>query len=213
MIAGIFIFPATTHCQIPNIIHNYTKADSANLQHIDSFVQQQEYVFAYKEEGGLCRNCPSYTYKIIAYNKKRWSSFTYSNFSIQGSFNKKTKQFSTDTIRTGQLYSSKLNINKYHIQKLFDGLSAINFWILNNDSLNQTRKYIFRIRDGDTTYRYANITDDLNYRFDILFKNKARVIQSYAPEYFLSLFPDMKERSIFLKGRRIFLAWWDKYGS
>ncbi|GAB2815575.1 hypothetical protein [Ferruginibacter profundus] len=199
-------------CQVPVIIPNYRASDVADLQPIDSFIKKQAYVIAYKEEGGFCHNCPTYTYKIISFKNKQWSSFTLSNYSIRGTFNKLTKQMVTDTVRTGTWYKSKLTVDNRAVQQLFDSLSAIHFWYLHNDSLNQTRKVIRRIDNGDTSYTNAGITDDINYRFDIVFKSKRRIIQSYAPEYFVSLFPDMTDRKVFMQGREIFLRWWDKYG-
>src|SRR5689334_22913241 len=82
-----------SNSQIPGIIHNYTKIDSADLQNIDSFVKKQDYVLAYKEEGGLCRNCPSYSYKIIALSDNKWTSWTFSDYVEQATLNKKTKTF------------------------------------------------------------------------------------------------------------------------
>jgi hypothetical protein len=199
-------------CQIPAIIPNYTASDAADLQPVDSFIKKQTCVLVYQESGGYCSNCPTYFYRVIACNKKQWSSWTFSNYSIRGTINKKTKLLVTDTLRTGTWYKSKHKLRNKEVQQLFDSLSAIHFWALNNDSLNQTRKIIRRIYNGDTAYTNANIMDDMNYRFDIVFKDKRRVIQSYAPEYFVSLFPDMTDRKFFMQAQEIFLRWWDKYG-
>ncbi|MGG9963569.1 hypothetical protein [Ferruginibacter sp. SUN106] len=199
-------------CQFPAVIPNYTAVDAADLQPIDSFIKKQTCVLAYKEEGGFCHDCPTYSYKIISYNNRQWSSCTFSNYSIRGTFNKKTKVVVTDTVRTGTWYKAKFKLHHREVQQLFDSLTAIHFWSLHNDSLNQIRKIIRRIYNGDTAYINAGVIDDMNYRFDIVFKNKRRMIRSYAPEYFVSLFPDMTDRKIFLQAREIFLRWWDKYG-
>ena len=67
------------------------------------------------------------------------------------------------------------------------------------------------IVDGDTIRKKAIITNGTNYIFNIITKNKSRKIESYYPEYFVKLFPDMIDRKKFIESRDYFLAWWNKY--
>ena len=80
---------------------------------------------------------------------------------------------------------------------MFDSLATLDFLTLQKDSLNETRE--------------GTIYDDVNYKFQIETLNGTKVVESYAPQYFLSEFPDMKQRVIFLKGKDMFVQWWKKY--
>ena len=58
--------------------------------------------------------------------------------------------------------------------------------------------------------RGTSIFDDVNYKFQIENVQNRQVLQSYAPEYYLEMFPDMQQRVLFLKGRDVFKRWWKK---
>jgi hypothetical protein len=85
-----------------------------------------------------------------------------------------------------------------------NGLSALHFWTLDHDLLNQEGVPI-----SDSTVRKLQIADGVNYKFEILTKEGYRIIQSYEPETYLKAFPKMTIRKIFIDGRELFLNTWN----
>lgn len=210
IIISFFLFgQCKTFGQIPNLIHNYTNQDSSQNPLIDSFANKYDFIIAYTEQSYWWANRKNY--KILTCSDNIWSWWTYSDNLIQGTLNKKTKKVIVDTIKTGHYFKGKTILTSSSALELLLNLGSNNFWSLNNDSLNQSRLYPIRILNGDTTFRTASISDGINYRFEILSKARLRVIESYEPDYFLELFPDMIERTKFIKSRDTFLSWWDKY--
>jgi hypothetical protein len=191
--------------QLPNIIHNYTGQDSSQNPVLDSFTKKYDLIIAYSEQSWGIENI-----KILSCAGNKWSSWTYSNYFIQGTIKKGTKEIITDTVKTGHFFKGKTKLKNSAVLELLSRLDS-DLWTLNNDSLNQSRLYPFRIRNGDTIFRTASVFDDIYYRFDVSTRSRARVIASYAPDHFLELFPDMTERRKFVNSREIFLSWWDKY--
>lgn len=195
--------------QLPDIRHNYTKQDSTENPLIDTFAKQYEFIIAYTEQSYWWSDRKNY--KILAYSNNKWTSWTYSDYFIPWTKKKDKKKIIVDTVRNGQFFKDKADLESTSVLQLLSALNCNDFWTLNNDSLNQSRIIETRIENGDTINRKASISDGINYRFDILSKTKLRVIESYEPDYFFKLFPDMVDRSKFLKNRDTFLSWWDKY--
>ena len=195
--------------QIPDIRHNYTKQDSTENPLIDSFAKHYDFVIAYTEQSYWWSDWKNY--KILAYSSNNWTSWTYSDYIIQWTKKRRRSKMIVDTVRTGQFFKGKKEFQNPFVLQFLTDLDSDGFWTLNNDSLNQTRIIETRIENGDTLYRKASISDGINYRFDVLGKNKLQVIESYEPDYFLKLFPDMIDRKKFVNSRDTFLRWWDKY--
>jgi hypothetical protein len=195
--------------QIPEIRHNYVKQDSTENPLIDSFTKQYDFVIAYTEQSYWWSDRKSY--KILAFSDDNWTYWTYSDYFIQWTKKKRQKKVIIDTVRNGQFFKGKGKLENTSVLQLLSALSRNDFWTLNNDSLNQTRIIETRIENGDTINRKASISDGINYRFDIITKDRLRVIESYEPGYFLKLFPDMADRRKFMNSKDSFLKWWDKY--
>lgn len=194
--------------QIPAIKHNYTKQDSTENPLIDSFSKTYDFIIAYTEQSYWWSDKKSY--KILSCANNKWSLWTYSDYFAHLTKKKRSKKTAIDTVRKGQFFESKTKFQDSAIGQLLTNFSNNGFWTLSNDSLNQT--YITtRIENGDTITTRHDISDGINYRFDILTKDKLRVIQSYEPDYFVKLFPAMIDRKQFIKSRDFFLSWWDKY--
>ena len=206
----VTIFATAAFCQLPDIRHNYSKADSTENPLLDSFSRQFDFVLSYTEQG-YWQNYKYY--QILAYKKSAdsWSTWTYSNYVILTKKKNRRSKLITDTVRTGLFFRKNMAIPGSLVKPFLDSLSANNFWHLNNDSLNQTRIIETYIDNGDTIHRKAGIADAPNYRFDIITRDNARVIESYAPQYFLHLFPDMTERRQFLRNRELFEQCWKKW--
>lgn len=195
--------------QMPDIRHNYTKRDSTENPLIDSFAKRYDFTITYTEQSYWWSDRKNY--KILACSANKWTSWTYSDYFIQWTKKKGKKKIAVDTVRSGQFFKGKTDLESTSVLQLLSALDSNYFWTLNNDSLNQTRIIETRIENGDTINRRASISDGINYRFDILSKTKLRVIESYEPDYFVKLFPDMFERKRFVISRDAFLSWWDKY--
>jgi len=206
IILFLLAFQSKAFGQLPNITYNYTSQDSLQNPLIDSFAKKYDFIIAYTEQNWGRKNI-----KILACSDKRWSSWTYSDYFIQGTIKKGTKEIIVDTFETGHFFKGKAELTNLAVLELLNKLDSNNIWALNNDSLNQSRLYPNRIKNGDTTFTIFSISDGTYYRFDVSTKTKSRVIESYEPDYFLELFPDMIEKRKFIKSRDTFLSWWDKY--
>ena len=196
-----------SYCQTPDFKHNYTKKDSLENPLITTFLKDYEFIITYSDQ------CCSKQYKILALKDGKWKSWTYSDNFVLWTMKKNESDIHIDTIKKGTFFEGEngQKVKKFHIKKLLAKLSQNDFWKLENDSLNQTRVIETYIEDGDTIRRKAIITDGTNYTFDIITKNKSRKIESYYPEYFVKLFPDMIDRKKFIKSKDYFLDWWKKY--
>jgi hypothetical protein len=182
--------------QLPSFEHNYTKEDTVNNKALDFFSNKYDFV--------ISQNVSSYWwsgrdyYQILAHSDSGWSAWQYKNFEVRkkrGS--KKPVSINTAKIIPGQFKKIKTFANDSDLKILFDSLRTFNFLALQNDSLNANR--------GQTIYDLAY------YRFDVLSKEKARIIASYAPDFYLELFPDMTDRRNFILSRDYFNKWWNLY--
>jgi hypothetical protein len=209
IIISFLLVGQSTFGQTPDIKHNYARQDSTENPLIDSFAKHYDFIFSYTKQSYWWSDRKNY--KILARTNNKWTSWTYSDYVIQWTKKKRNKKMVVDTIRNGQFFKGKRELQSTEVLELLSDLKDNNFWTLNNDSLNQTRIIETWVDNGDTIKRKASISDGINYRFDILSKDNLRVIKSYEPDYFLKMFPDMFDRQKFTKSRDIFLKWWDKY--
>jgi hypothetical protein len=196
-----------SYCQIPNFEHNYNEKDSLENPLMRTFLKDYEFVITYSDQ------CCSNQYKILALKDGKWKSWTYSDNFIRWTKKNNKSEIQVDTIKTGTFFEGENGhkVKKVYIEELLAKLSQNGFWKLENDSLNQSRVIKTYIVDGDTIRKKAIITNGTNYIFNIITKNKSRKIESYYPEYFVKLFPDMIDRKKFIESRDYFLAWWNKY--
>ena len=123
-----------------------------------------------------------------------WTAWTYykkwkSSSEVYDNKGKKKKKY----------FKKVATLDSSTVKELFDSLALVNFWTINVDSLNETR-------GGD-------ISDDVNYIFQIENTTGRQILESYAPEYFIEKFPDMRQRVVFLQGRDIFKRWWKRYAA
>ena len=209
IISFFFVKQVDSFCQLPDFIHNYTKQDSATNPLIDSFAKQYNFIMAYTEQSYWWSDRKNY--KILAYSNNRWTYWTYSESILQGTKKKNIKTIQIDKVRAKHFFKGEKTLENLSVSQLLNDLTKNAFWALNNDSLNQTGVFERVAQNGDTITRFASIDDGINYRFDLLKDNNLRSIESYEPEYFLTQFPNMSSRKIFIRNRDIFLNWWEKY--
>lgn len=202
----LILFATNSYCQIPDIENNYTKKDSLNNPLLKTFLSEYEFVLAYSDQ------CCSKQYKILALKNGKWKIWNYSDNFVQWTKKMDTEEVVIDTVKSGTFFEGEKGkkVKKSAVKKLLSKLTENDFWTLKNDSLNQTRVLETFIDNGDTIRKKAIITDGTNYVFDIMTKGNSRKIQSYYPEYFVKLFPDMIDRKKFIENRDYFLDWWKK---
>ncbi|MFB9077514.1 hypothetical protein ACFFLS_18620 [Flavobacterium procerum] len=191
--------------QVPEIETNYTKKDSATNPLLQTFLKDYDFVLTYSEQ------CCAEQYNVLALKNGKWKSWTYLSNFIQWKKEGKNGPIKIDTIKTGTFFGNGKDVNSSKVNKLLAKFKENDFWKLKNDSLNQTRIIQTYIDGGDTIRKKAVITDGKNYVFNVLTRNNARKIQSYYPEYFVKLFPDMTDRKKFIESRDYFLDWWKKF--
>lgn len=208
IIAFFLVGQSRSFGQLPSIKHNYSTLDSSGNPLIDSFAMQYDFTVAYTEQSYWWSDRKSY--KILACSDNQWTSWTYSDYTIQWTKKKGSKKILVDTVRYGQFTKGKTDLKNSSVLHLFSALDSNYFWELNNGSLNETVVKTW-VENGDTVVRKASVSDGVNYRFDILTKESLRVIESYEPDYFLKLSADMEERKKFVKSRDAFLKWWELY--
>lgn len=208
IIISLFLFGQfTTFGQLPEITGNYSKTDSAQNPLIDSFSKHYDCIIAFTEQGYWFADRKNY--KILACRGNVWSSWIYSTYIISS---KKIKEnrITFDTIKNGSFIKQKSKIQAKHVNKLLSDLSNSNFWHLNQDSLNNAIIQTF-VENNDTLIKKVDISDGINYRFDVFRKTIWRVVQSYEPDYFIGKSLNMEERRKFVNSRETFLKWWGTY--
>jgi hypothetical protein len=174
--------------QIPPIQSNTSWKDSTTSFLVKVLNNQYDFLLGYKIESFWWSN--TQVYKVLAYKNSHWQAIQ-----IVSTKNKK------DRVKTE---ISKWNFSSDSAFKLINGLSALHFWTLDHDLLNQEGVPI-----SDSTVRKLQIADGVNYKFEILTKEGYRIIQSYEPETYLKEFPKMTIRKIFIDGRELFLNTWN----
>jgi hypothetical protein len=151
-----------------------------------------DFVFAYSEESYWWSNAENF--RLLTKTGNMWTAWIYfkkwksSSDVYENKGKKKHKYFKKVAI-----------VDSLAVKELFDSLALVSFWTLNVDSLNATRG--------------SNISDDVNYKFQIENTIGRQILESYAPEYFIEKFPDMGQRVVFLKGKDILKRWWKRHAA
>jgi hypothetical protein len=204
----LLLFHENGYCQIPSFRHNFTNVDSIRNPLIDSFTKKYDFVLAYMEQSS-----PYHNYKILALKNEKWSCWAFSDNYVE--WTKKNDSVKVDTITIGRFWRVKKTITKKQVNNLLDFFRVNLFWTLTNDSLNQyggiIRKYYDEESQDTIIQRDKGWTDQINYRFEAYKEMNCRIIQSYAPDYFVEKYPYMLDKKKFVLCRDKFLKWWEKY--
>ena len=167
----------------------FTSAERDSLTFFQYFPEKADFILAYSEESYWWSNIEDF--KLLVRTEKTWTIWTYY---------KKWKS-SSDVYRNNgkkkHKYFKKLaELDSSAVYELFDSLDLAKFWTLTSESLNDTRG--------------SDISDYVNYEFQIETKTGKQILESYAPEYYIEKFPDMQQRITFLYGTEIFKRWWKR---
>ncbi len=151
-----------------------------------------DFVFAYSEESYWWSNTENFS--LITRTGNMWTAWTYFK-----KWKSSSDVFDNKGKKKSKYFKKVTTLDSSAVTELFDSLALVNFWTLNIDSLNETR-------GGD-------ISDDVNYKFQIENTTGRQILESYAPEYFIQNFPVMRQRLAFLKAKGIFKRWWKRHAA
>lgn len=185
----VFLFwGAQLFAQSPKIDYGSNKVDTSYF--IQYIPVKSDFVLAFSKESYWWSNIENF--KLLTRKGKKWTTWTYkrkwkSSSDVLNNKGKKKKKY----------FTRITTVDSLAVNELFDNWRSIKFSELHLDSLNSTRGY--------------EIFDAVNDKFNIETVFGNRLIESYAPEYYIQKFPDMYERALFIQGRDIFLQWWKKY--
>ena len=183
LLAGVvfLLLVFRAEAQLPHIKSNFTLEDQNQSVVYKIFSGKYDFVIAYTAQSYWWSN--KYNYDILAKKGGVW-------FNIRLNAERKNGNWPYPKIKTSR-------VEKNSFDSLIDTLTKQQFWTLNIDSLSDQR--------GESLF------DATNYRFEILEGKSFRIIESYAPEYFLNSFPDMLARKSFIKSRDAFVKTYKTY--
>jgi hypothetical protein len=167
----------------------FSFASQDTMTFLQYFPVKADFILAYSEESYWWSNTENFN--LLVRTGNTWSAWTYykkwkSAGDVHDNNGKKKPKF----------FKHRAFVDSSAVKELFDSLDLINFWTLNIDSLNQTRGY--------------DISDAVNYKFQLENPTGRQILESYAPEYFIKKYPDMRQRVLFLQSKDIFIRWWKR---
>ncbi len=178
--------------QVPNFTHNYKLQDTVNILPVYSLINDYEFSISYLDEAYY--HSGNKDYKILAFRNNKWVALSFPYYRDQNHdtiLKKEPKKLE------GKYFIENENLKIEDVNSLLDFFSANSFWTLSEDSLSKVEN--------------ARIYDATNFRFNAFTRAKQRVIQSYAPDFYVSQSKGMADRRKFILCRDEFLRWWQKY--
>jgi hypothetical protein len=190
----LFIFFLFGQLTLPGqtSLPKFTSARTDSFTFLQFFPAKADFILAYSEESYWWSNTEDF--KLLVRTGNTWAIWTYYKKSKSSS-----NVYSNDGKKKHKYFKKQANLDSAAVNELFDSLALANFWTLSMDSLNETRG--------------SDISDDVNYKFQIENETGRQILESYAPEYYIGKFPDMKQRIIFLQGKDIFRRWWKRHAA
>jgi hypothetical protein len=175
------------HSQLPTVSFDREIKDSFSfISHLPS---KAKFVLVYSEESYWWSNTDNY--RLLSFDSTSWTAWTYKH-----RWKSSSERLSKGNPKRPKYYKKVGAISNEAVRELLDSFEMLKFWQLNQDSLNA-------IRD-------TKISDDVDYVFRAETEQGQKVISTYAPEYYIKLFPDMVQRNTFLTARKFFFDWWNK---
>ena len=184
---GLFL-SFTCHSQLPAVSYDSKLKDSFSF--ITHLPVKSKFVLVYSEESYWWSNVDNY--RLLSFDGTLWTAWTYKR-----TWKSSSERFTKTYPKQSKYYKKIGTVSDKLIRDLFDHFENLKFWQLSQDSLND-------IRD-------SRISDDVDYVFRLETETRQKIFSSYAPEYYLKLYPDMNQRSTFLTARTLFTDWWKKY--
>ena len=167
---------------------NYGLAENLKVKSIAVKVLQNkyEYSIAYTHEGYWESN--RIDYLVLSYKS--------------GSYYKETIHL--DRSKNGKWSAAETSSDEIDAEKaknFVTYLDSSEFWHLNPDSLNNQE-----IKTEDGKIKTQTIFDATNYRFELIKPDSVVMLDTYAPEYFLTEYQRDMGRKLFIKIRDTFIA-------
>ncbi|HVS93299.1 MAG TPA: hypothetical protein VHE59_14775 [Mucilaginibacter sp.] len=181
LFSGLFV-----KAQLPILKSNTTDEQKQSSDIYNNFHDNYDFVISCNSQSYWWSD--KKIYEVLAYGNGHWERISlYSKRHHNGKWSKP--------------YIKIDSFDNERAEKLIELFNKNDFWHLSNDSLNIHQKRI-----NDTLFKTYDISDDVNYKFEIMTKNDFLIIQCYAPEYFLEKIPEIKSREVFIKCRDEFLS-------
>ena len=181
------IFTSCSLSQLPPITYPIPQKDSFSF--INRMPDKPIFVMIFSTESYWWSNTDNY--RLISYNGSTWTIWNYFR-----RWKSSSQRYSKTWPKNKKYFIPLGEIDGRVVAELFDSLGRLNFWELNEDSLSETKGEI--------------ISDDVDYIFKFETQIGKKILSSYAPEYYLNIFPDMNQRKYFLAAYRYFESWWKK---
>jgi len=180
------LFGQVTFGQIPMPAFTSEKKDTTSF--LQFLPVKADYILAYSEESYWWSNTEDFN--LLVRTGNTWMTWTYyrkwkSSSDVYAKNGKRQKYFKKQAV-----------VDSSSVKELFDSLALIKFWTLSADTLNEPKG--------------RDISDDVNYKFQIENLTGRQILESYAPEYYIDKFPEMQQRAIFVQGKEIFRRGWKR---
>jgi len=173
------------HPQLPSLSYDTQTKDSFSfIKHLPT---EANFAIIYSRESYWWSNTDNY--RILSFDGTSWTSWIYSR-----KWKTSTERFANAWPKKAKYFHMLNRIDNSAVKRLLDTLERMRFWSLSQDSLNDIRDH--------------KVSDDVDYVFRLETQHDQKTISSYAPEYYLNLFPDMEQRKMFLAARNYFDNWW-----
>jgi len=171
------------------------KANATDKQKTESviyknFVNECDLMIAYTREN-YWWHAKRY-YSLLALNKGRW----YRGYLF------------SEQLKSGKWTYPKIRFEEVDADSAMAMIGYLNkagLYTLSQDSLNIDTKIV----DEDKVRKFS-VSDGVNYKFEILYKNELAIVEAYSPEYLLSKLPEIKTREAFIKCRDWFVRKYDE---
>ena len=186
--------------QNPDFVANVKKQDTLHSEKLIDIVKNYEFSIAYTADSYWWAEKKDFY--ILAFSNKKWTLITYKKHYY------KDTAYLYDTTKMPDVTVSKRKVSRRQVNKLFTILNNERFWTLDTDSLNITSRKL-----TDSTSIKMDITDGVNYKFEIVANSRMRIVQAYEPYEYLKHFPEIIIRQNFINCLEAFEKLKKKYRS
>ena len=181
LVAFIMVGAFVTKAQTPVLNENTSLSEKYESIIYKNFVGECDLMIAYTEESYWWGNRKFYN--LLALKKGIW---------FKG-------YLSSQLLKSGKWTYPKVKFKEVDpdsASSIVNYLKTAGLFKLSQDSLKITKKRI-----NDSVYTAFSLSDGVNYKFEMLNKDKLTIIEAYEPEYFLQRIPDINAMAAFIKYR------------
>lgn len=192
-----FVLPRV-YAQLPVIKANATAIELRQSEMYQTFHPKYDFLIAYTSQSYWWSDRKNYVF--LGLKNGKWEKGSYT--SSKGKNEKWTKPKIKVHFVNGDSALAVINL-----------IGSNGFYLLNRDSLNISKRAIreseradFVLEPGEILDSVStNISDGVNYRFEVVNKGTFTIIESYEPQFYLEYIPEIKQREVFLNCMKLFL--------